>query len=69
MVEASENVEAVAAVGDGVGGRMTLREATERIEVSHRHAKRLKGVVAQDRPEGCFKSAFSGTEIQQPFEG
>ena len=33
-------------------GRMTLREATDRMEVSYRHAKRLKGVVARDGPRG-----------------
>jgi transposase len=33
-------------------GRMTLREATDRMEVNYRHAKRLRGVVARDGPKG-----------------
>jgi len=35
-------------------GRMTLREASERMEVSYRHAKRLKHVVARDGPGGLI---------------
>jgi transposase len=34
--------------------RMTLREASERMEVSYRHAKRLKHVVARDGPRGLI---------------
>jgi len=34
--------------------RMTLREASERMEVSYRHAKRLKHVVARDGPGGLI---------------
>jgi transposase len=34
--------------------RMTLREASERMEVSYRHAKRLKHVVARDGPKGLI---------------
>jgi len=33
-------------------GRMTLTEASERMGVSYRHAKRLKHVVARDGPRG-----------------
>ena len=35
-------------------GRMTLAEASERMEVSYRHAKRLKHVVARDGPKGLI---------------
>jgi hypothetical protein len=31
-------------------GRLSLREATRRMPVSYRYAKRLKGVVARDGP-------------------
>jgi transposase len=34
--------------------RMTLTEASERMEVSYRHAKRLKHVVARDGPGGLM---------------
>ena len=33
---------------------MTLKEASERMGVSYRHAKRLKGVVARDGPRGLI---------------
>jgi transposase len=33
-------------------GRATLREAAQGMDVSYRHAKRLKGVVARDGPRG-----------------
>ncbi|NIS63275.1 MAG: hypothetical protein GTO13_22065, partial [Proteobacteria bacterium] len=33
-------------------GRLSLREASRRMQVSYRHAKRLKGVVARDGPRG-----------------
>lgn len=33
-------------------GRISLREATDRMQVSYRHAKRLNGVVARDGPRG-----------------
>jgi transposase len=35
-------------------GRMPLREVSERMEVSYRHAKRLKHVVARDGPGGLI---------------
>ena len=33
-------------------GRLSLREASDRMKISYRHAKRLKGVVARDGPRG-----------------
>jgi transposase len=33
-------------------GRLSLREASYRMEISYRHAKRLKYVVARDGPRG-----------------
>lgn len=35
-------------------GDLSLREVTERMEVSYCHAKRLKGVVAPDGPRGLI---------------
>ena len=35
-------------------GRLSLREASDRMRVSYRHAKRLKGVVARDGPRGLI---------------
>jgi transposase len=33
-------------------GRLSLREASRRMNISYRHTKRLKGVVARDGPRG-----------------
>jgi hypothetical protein len=33
-------------------GRISSREASDRIKIRYRHAKRLKGVVARDGPRG-----------------
>jgi transposase len=35
-------------------GRMSLKEASEHMEISYRHAKRLKRVVARDGPRGLI---------------
>ena len=35
-------------------GRISLREASDRMHVSYQHAKRLKGVVARDGPKGLI---------------
>jgi transposase len=35
-------------------GRLSLREASERMQLSYRHAKRLKHVVARDGPRGLM---------------
>jgi transposase len=35
-------------------GRLFSREASRRMQVSYRHAKRLKGVVARDGPRGLI---------------
>jgi transposase len=35
-------------------GRLSLKEASDRMKISYRHAKRLKGVVARDGPRGLI---------------
>jgi transposase len=35
-------------------GRLSLREASDRMQLSYRHAKRLKGIVARDGPRGLI---------------
>jgi hypothetical protein len=37
--------------------RMTLREASGRMEVSYRHAKRLNHVVSRDEPGGFIRGS------------
>jgi hypothetical protein len=44
-------------------GRLSLREASDRMQVSYRHAKRLKGVVARDGPRGLIH----GNTGRRPF--
>ena len=43
-------------------GCVSLREASDRMEISYQHAKRLKGVVARDGPGGLVH----GNTVRRP---